>query len=60
MLAMPGGKILSNLNETAGSATHTSAPGLLVGLGKPGQAYHDGEVEHASPDELPMIDIRQR
>jgi len=29
-------------------------------LGKPGQAYHDGEVEHASSDELPMIDIRQR
>jgi len=36
------------------------ARGPLVGLGKPGQAYHDGEVGHASPDELPMTDIRQR
>jgi hypothetical protein len=53
-------KILTHLGEPLESPRVSPARGPPVDWGDLAQSFGDGELEQASPDDLPMNDIHQR
>jgi len=60
LAAGPIGKTLSNLGEPREPAGVSPAREPPVDWGDLVQSFGDGEIEQASPDDLPMNDIHHR